>query len=173
MKKILVIALSTYLAGCASSSGIVDATKVPSYFDGAHYSGKFTFVNSDTFPNQKQYRVFEQGSDSTAPLSELRAKANYSARFFCSNKRGKPRVVVVSEMTSQGPHILGNFPRYELVFTCVQQKDEPFHVMNSGEVNVDNTSNKYEQLKLLKELLDNGTLNEKEFKVEKQKLLNK
>ena len=76
------------LLSCAKSSGIVEASKVPSYFEGASFDGEYTFVNRETFPNQKHYRIFEQGSDGLAPLSELRAKANYSASFFAVIKKG-------------------------------------------------------------------------------------
>jgi len=171
MKIIISLSIVLFLASCARSSGIVDASKVHSYFDGATYSGQFIFVNNDTFPGQKQYRVFEQGSDGFSPMSELRAKANYSARFFCSNKKGKPRVVVISEMTSKPPHILGNFPRYELVFSCYQQKEEPLYISNDNKEKL-NKADKYQQLKVLKELLDSSVLTEEEFKKEKAEILN-
>lgn len=169
MKKSIILGASLILLSCAKSSGIVEASKEPSYFEGASFDGEYTFVNSETFPNQKHYRIFEQGSDGLAPLSELRAKANYSARFFCSNKKGKPRVVTISEMTSKPPHVLGNFPRYELVFACIQQKEEPLYIENTS----GNTSHKdkYKQLKLLKELLDSGAITESKFNIEKAKLL--
>jgi hypothetical protein len=171
MKRFFVICISIMLFSCAKTSGVVDASTSHSHFKGATYEGEFLFVNSDSFPNQKKHRIFEQGATGSVSLNSLKSKAYYSARFFCSNKKGNPRVVAISEMTSTPPHLLGNFPRYELVFICYQQVDEPFHIKNSeGEIN---QYNKYEQLKLLKELLDSGTLTKEEFEKEKNKILQK
>ena len=165
-----ILFMLTTMLGCAKTSGIVDATKYKSYFEGTKHSGQFLFVNSDKFLEQKKFRIFEQGATGSISLSSLKAKAFYSASFFCSNKKGNPRVVVITEMTSEPPHILGNFPRYELVFTCLQQEDEPFHIKNKNEQTTQNS--KYDQIKLVKELLDSGAITKEEYAKEKAKLLN-
>jgi hypothetical protein len=70
----------------------------------------------------------------------------------------------LSERTSSPPHILGNFPRIEILFTCEK----------SGEVKAaSSSSEKYEQIKQLKDLLDAGALTNEEFESEKSKLLAK
>ena len=169
--KFFIIIFSILLCGCAKTSGIVDATKYKSYFEGATYSGDFVFVNSDTFPEQKKHRIFEQGATGSVPISSLKEKAYYKAGFFCGNKKGKPRVVAITEMTSPALFAPGNFPRYELVFICLQQEEEPFHIQNKRALEVQN--DKYNKIKLLKELFDSGALTKDEFNKEKNKLLNK
>jgi hypothetical protein len=58
---------------------------------------------------------------------------------------------------------LGNFPRIEIVFVCVDPKK------NKGLIA--KTTDKYEKLTKIKDLLDNGVLTEEEFESEKKKIL--
>lgn len=66
------------------------------------------------------------------------------------------------ERAANPPYILGNFPRIELVFECV---DKPSNTAATG------SSSKYEKIKLLKQMLDSGALTQQEFEQEKAKLL--
>jgi hypothetical protein len=66
------------------------------------------------------------------------------------------------ETDAKPPYILGNFPRVELVFECV---DKP----QTGAPSIE--MSKYEKLAQLKKLLDNGTLTQQEFEREKAKVL--
>ncbi len=70
---------------------------------------------------------------------------------------------VVSENISNPPYILGNFPRIEIVFACV---DKPKTESPTFE------DIQYEKLTDLKKLLDNGTITKEEFDKEKSKILN-
>jgi hypothetical protein len=67
----------------------------------------------------------------------------------------------LQERNSVPPHILGNFPRAELLFVCL-----PKPVTSSFEDTL------YIKLSNLKKLLDNGTITKDEFEQEKVKILN-
>ena len=66
------------------------------------------------------------------------------------------------ERASKPPYILGNFPKLELVFECVNKP---------GASNSVAVASKYDRLEALKRLLDNGTLTQQEFDEEKTKVL--
>jgi hypothetical protein len=68
----------------------------------------------------------------------------------------------VTEQVSSSPHILGNFPRAEIVFVCTE--------VPSGSRPAD-TQDPYERLRRLKELLDAGVITQQEFDREKAELL--
>jgi hypothetical protein len=67
--------------------------------------------------------------------------------------------------TSKPPHILGNFPRIEITFICV---DKPNVTAPS---NFDDAL--YIKLNNLKKLLDDNVITKEEFEKEKAKILNK
>jgi hypothetical protein len=75
----------TTMLGCAKTSGMMDATKYKSYFEGTKHTGQFLFVNTDKFLEQKKFRIFEQGATGSISLISLKAKEFYSANFFFSN----------------------------------------------------------------------------------------
>jgi len=92
-------------------------------------------------------------------LQTVRAGVQKVATEFCSRKAKIYRGV--SETAAVPPFILGNFPRVELQFECV---DAP-----PPQRALDPTP--YEKLATLKQLLDNGTLTQAEFDREKSKIL--
>jgi hypothetical protein len=69
----------------------------------------------------------------------------------------------LSETAAKPPYILGNFPRVEIVFECV---DRPSAVPGSQLVDP-----KYAKLADLKKLLDSGAITQVEFESEKAKIL--
>lgn len=69
----------------------------------------------------------------------------------------------LQETTSRPPHILGNFPRAELVFECAA-KAAPTGTPQAEDVRFTKLSN-------LKKLLDSGTLTQAEFEQEKKRVL--
>lgn len=71
-------------------------------------------------------------------------------------------MLTVSEHTAAPPYILGNFPRIEIIFVCVDKE------LTQTTVAV---TDKYERLIKIKELLDTGTLTQAEFEAEKKKIL--
>ncbi len=69
---------------------------------------------------------------------------------------------MLGEKTSSPPYILGNFPRIELIF-ALSDKDQTAEPKP--------LSSKYDDLKKLKKLLDDGAITQAEFEAEKRKLL--
>lgn len=69
----------------------------------------------------------------------------------------------VSEHAAAPPYILGNFPRIEIIFVCV---DETI-AQSSAKAATD----KYDRIVKIKELYDSGALSKDEFEAEKKKIL--
>ena len=136
---------------------LVTASK--SEFEGAVYSGKTAEIEPPV-AGLDQYRVFQQAATGFISLQTTRVAANTSAIEFCTRK-GKS-VHAVSETASTPPHILGNFPRIELIFQCVDTSTKPSTVSEG---------NKYDKIAALKKLLDSGALTQQEFDAEKAKVL--
>jgi hypothetical protein len=69
----------------------------------------------------------------------------------------------LSETTSRPPHILGKFPRIEIVFECVDR--------SASTTSPASEDTKCTRLVNLKKLLDSGVLSQEEFDREKAKIL--
>jgi len=138
------------------------ASASKSGFEGAVYSGESVDLDTAT-PGAEIYRLFEQGATGFVSLESLRDSVENLATKFCVRK-GKI-VRTVKETTSKPPHILGNFPRLEWQFECV---DSP---KLAGTAVTSPTVDKLTQLERLKKLMENGTLTVQEFTSEKAKVL--
>lgn len=64
---------------------------------------------------------------------------------------------------SEPPHILGNFPRIEIIFICIDNQK-----VDKGS---DFADDSYERLRELKSLLDDGMITQNELDAEKVKIL--
>jgi hypothetical protein len=151
------------LAGCTTASGIQIVEKGNSGFDTAIiYKGKETILDVNE-NNEQEYRIFHQGASGFTPSTAVRHSAEKRAQAFCKQKNKSMKAI--RERASTPPHILGNWPRIEIIFICTETK----------QVDIDNSSNnkKYDQLVNLKKLLDQGILSEQEFNQEKVKILSK
>lgn len=151
-------AMIACLGACASASPIEDARSTDSAFKGKIYDGQTTKL-SEPLPDTEQFRIFHQGSSSFTPRDAVRRSAMERVRAHCESQNLKP--YLIEETASQPPHILGNFPRIEFVFSCVPSKDD-----RSSE------TDRYDQLSKLKQLLDSGAITRQEYEREKQRLLN-
>ena len=161
MKSIHYLALGivTLLVACASTTPIQIASVGKSEFEGAVYSGQTTDIEAPV-PGLEKYRVFQQGATGFISVQNVRSGVEEIANNFCARK-GKT-MHAVSETASKPPHILGNFPRVELVFQCIdRQSTKPSPT----------DADKYGKLEALKKLLDSGALTQQEFEAEKAKLL--
>lgn len=69
-------------------------------------------------PGEEQYRVFNQAATGFVPMYAIRRNAEKRAGEFCQNKGRTVRLV--QERKSVPPYMLGNFPRIEWVFECIQ-----------------------------------------------------
>lgn len=148
------------IAGCASTTAVMPAASSKSGFDGAVYSGEIVELEKPT-SGAEVFRIFQQGATGFVSLASVRGGVEEIATQFCTRK-GKA-VHPVQERTSVPPHILGNFPRVEWLFECIEPK--------KSTASSSAAPDKYERLERLKKLLDSGTLTQAEFDSEKAKLL--
>ncbi len=156
-----ILALSVLLmAGCSVTGGIKPVASSKSEFEGAFYQGETTVINAATLGGE-EFRVFNQGASSFVSLQANREDAEQRAAKFCG-QRGR-LVRPLRETVSKPPHVLGNFPRVELIFECLERAP-------SAAVE-DVSEAKYVRLIMLKKLLDDGALTKEEFETEKRKLL--
>ncbi|MGJ0360700.1 SHOCT domain-containing protein [Aliarcobacter cryaerophilus] len=164
MKK-AIVTLSTIvfvliLSGCAKISPIMEASETKSGFAGAVYSGEKVSV-SDNKEGLIEYRVFEQAETGFVPLSKVLDNVEKRANKYCEQRNLSYRAI--SEQTSVPPHILGNFPRVELVFVCEE----------ASKSKSKNFSEAYQQLEVLGNLLEKGLITKEEFDLQKAKIFSK
>ena len=114
-------------------------------------------------PGSTRHRVFHQASTGFVTVAAIRESAQQRAQSFCS-QTGK-NLYLIEETTSQPPHILGNWPRIEIIFSCIEAAKAADATLT--------TPDKYDRLAKLKALLDNKTITQKEFEDEKTKLLSR
>ena len=96
MKKVLALLSTLLLFGCASNSGVVS-------------------IGPDTF------MVSHQAATGFSGLGTLKADAVKEANEYCIGQNKNIRIVNTSE--SSPPYILGNYPRVEIQFMCLDKND--------------------------------------------------
>lgn len=155
-----VMAASSVLLGCANSTPIQPANSGKSQFEGTIYQGD-TVTISDSTSGTEEFRVFHQGATGFVSVQSVREDAEQRAAQFC--ERREKAMKPLRETTSKPPHILGNFPRVEIIFSCIEK---PASVAaRTGD------DPKYTRLVNLKKLLDTGVLSQQEFEREKARIL--
>jgi len=155
----LLLVFISMLSGCATASFIENAQTTESPFDKALiYKGVRAQVNPP-LDGEEQYRVFYHGATGFTPRSAVRRSAINRVNEFCAQKGKVP--YIIEEARSRGWHVLGNWPRAEFVFSCV---DDP-------QKNETKPMDRYEALRQLKELLDDSAITQEEYEQEKRKLL--
>ena len=159
--KLFLLPVVIYFLGCSMPATIKLANESKSAFEDAVFEGESHVVSKD-LSNSEQYRIFSQGASGFVSLEALKSDAEQRANDFCSEENKGMKTIKVH--TSKPPHILGNFPRIEITFVCV----------NKPIVTVPSTFNDVLYLRLinLKKLLDNGVITKEEFEKEKAKILN-
>jgi hypothetical protein len=148
------------IVGCGQTSAIQATDKSKSHFAGAAFKGE-TVVLSEPTKGNEQFRLFQQGATGYVSLQSVRDDVELRAVQFCERKGQSMNAL--QETTSTPPHILGNFPRAELVFECIA-KAAPAGSPQAEDV-------KFTKLGNLKKLLDSGALTQAEFEQEKKKVL--
>ena len=154
---IFMIFSSIFVNGCAENSAVLRAKDSKSFFDDAVFKGEATVLDEET-TGSEQYRVYQQAATGFISVETCREEVEQKAFRHCEDM-GKS-LKKLQERTSVPPHILGNFPRAELLFVCLAKPSTA-----SFE---DQT---YIKLTNLKKLLDNGTITKDEFEQEKAKIL--
>lgn len=144
------------MTGCAQDTGVMLAKDTKSNFDEAFYEGEIKVFDEDT-TNNEQYRVFQQGATGFIPVSIVSREVEEQAFKYCENK-GKS-LKKLKEVKSIPPHILGNYPRAELLFVCI-----PKPSLLEDQL--------YMRLTNLKKLLADGVITQDEFEQQKAKILN-
>ncbi len=156
-KAIIIIFGFILLGGCSTTTPIQKANVSKSAF---FFDNPIT-VN-ENIPEDEQYRIYHRAATGFVSINSLRYDIEQRATDFCE-KKGKA-MEVVSEQQSHQPYILGNFPRLEIVFGCVDKPNA------TAPPTFDDA--KYTKLTNLKKLLDTGVITKEEFEKEKNKLLN-
>lgn len=155
--RIFLLCIFSLLVGCASNPPIRPAATTKSEFEGAAYGGDVSQLDKPT-PGLDAYRAFYQGGSGFVSVASVRNTVEAMAVSHCG-RIGK-KVRPIQETTSKPPHVLGNFPRVEWIFECV---DLPA-ASSTG-------TDKLSQLERLKKLLDSGALTQQEYEREKTKIL--
>ena len=157
MRKFLYVLGAFFITACSTATPIMEASKSESGFENAAYKGKVVDVSENT-QGLPEYRVFHQGSSSFVDLTDVRFAAERRMNTFCSQRGLAARTIY--ERSSVPPHILGNFPRVELIFVCEE----------SSKGLARNVADSYEQLERLGNLLERGLISQEEFDSERTKL---
>lgn len=155
---LIVLALSP-LTGCAVSSAIEKAETSESVFDGAFYGGKKSSINA-ALPSVPRHRIFHQGATGFVSVETIRNSALERADSFCAPSGKRP--YLIEETTSTPPHALFNWPRIEIIFSCVKSAQPSSTAA---------PQDKYDRLSKLKVLLDAGAITQQEYEAEKKKVL--
>jgi len=158
MKRTSLVA-ALFLTGCAANSGVAP-------------------IGKDTFMVSRQAATGFSGSGT------LKAEAFQEASEYCQNSGKQIQVINTHEATP--PYILGNFPKAEIQFMCLDQKDielkrpklkkEADTVIeiknkNPTQDTTIKSNNTYTELIKLDDLRKKGIINEAEFNEQKKKLL--
>lgn len=159
MTRLLLVAFALSIGGCAVTSPIQSAASSKSAFEGAVYKGQTVTVNP-TRPGVPAYRVFIQGATGFVSMQSVRDDAEQRATAFCDRK-GQV-MESLTESVATPPFVLGNFPRIEIVFDCIDKPGKPASSPSDD---------RYSKLAKLKQLLDSGAITQAEFDAEKAKVL--
>ena len=155
----LIAAIIT-LAGCASNSGIMP-------------------IGKDTFMVSRQAATGFSGSGT------LKAEAFQEANGYCEELGKSLQVVRTNEAAP--PYILGNFPKAEIQFMCLDSRDAELSrpklkkeadsvIEIKSEVNKNEHSKSvdtYAELIKLDELRKKGIITDSEFEAQKKKILSR
>lgn len=158
--RLVTVLAASVLLGCASNPPVQPAASSKSRFDAAVYGGETTQLDKPT-PCAEVYRAFYQGGSGFVSVSSVRESVEEMVTKHCARKGKTARPL--EETTSKPPYILGNFPRVEWLFECVDQGRANAPVP----VGID----KIDQIERLKKLLDSGALTQQEYEREKAKIL--
>lgn len=157
---LLLVTVALLFAGCASTPPVQSAATSKSEFTSAVFSGQTMELEKPT-PGAEVFRAFHQGATGFVSVASVRGGVEKLATQHCARRSQVVRPI--RETSSTPPHILGNFPRVEWLFECIERPKATSQGSSS--------SDKFAKLEQLKKFLENGTLTKQEFEAEKAKLL--
>lgn len=164
MKRTVVVAtLAFMLAACGSSAPIQRVSDSQSNF-GSVYKGETTIIRTDT-SGATQYRAFSQGGTGFVSISAVRSDAENRADEFCKQENKVARTL--SEQMSTPPYVLGNFPKMEIIFICVEK---PSTTTATGTGSTDKPS-ATDKLKELDSMHKQGLITDAEYQQKKKQIL--
>ncbi|CAB1219250.1 SHOCT domain-containing protein [Acinetobacter bouvetii] len=160
MNKLFFIVSVLLISSCSSVPPIQSALKSKSSFENAVFGGETVILDQPIKNSEESYRIFRKAATGFVSLQTVRENAEHASITFCERKN--KAMHSLTETAARPPYILGNFPRIELVFECIEKTENG---------NNNNPVGKYEKLTALKKLLDDGVLTKQEFEKEKAKVL--
>ena len=144
MKNIVAFLLCLGLYGCAVNSGIVK-------------------IDKDT------YKVSHQAATGFVGGRGCKDAALLEAREFCASQGKSMKVLFIGG--NHPPYILGNFPKVEVQFMCLDAND-PRLKEDAEKVNIQSADVLASKIKNLNKLLSDGLITKSDFEEQKKKLLN-
>ena len=152
--KLIVSTALLLLAGCGSNSGVVRE-------------------GPDTF------KIYKRGASGFSGSEAVKSDVMLQASKYCANQNKSVHVVGV--IMGSPPYIMGNFPKAEVRFKCLDEKE--LSLVRATERASDDAARKtgsvpdspdiYTELKKLKGLLDEGIITQAEFDAKKKQILAK
>jgi hypothetical protein len=146
MRMVFILSLLLCLAvsGCAIKSGVVK-------------------IGEDT------YKVSHQAATGFEGGGGCRDSALLEASEFCASQGRVMKVIRIGG--NRPPYILGNFPKTEVQFMCLD-KNDPRLTEGKKEITTHPDDILENKIKNLKQLLSDGVITEDDFEKQKAKLLN-
>ena len=160
-KSVPILLLSLAATGCSSTSPIEKESESKSHFEDAVFKGHDFYISAQEIEGER-YRIYHRASTGFSGTGGIRRTAMQRANRYCQDL-GKKQMLTVSEHTAAPPYILGNFPRIEILFVCVD------NTVAQGPAKT--ATDKYDRLVKVKDLYDSGALSKEEFEAEKRKIL--
>ena len=122
--------------------------------------------------NEKQYKV-RVNISAFGHIADSEKEAMKRAKNFCSQSSKK--MIPVKEHIIKPPYMINHYPSVTLTFVCQDNKPKKAYE-KVGSTKVESSSNfqkKYKDLIMLKKLLDDKIITQKEFEKEKSKILDR
>ncbi len=155
------------LSGCAK-----DPSPASSSF---HKLDVYKTYNHPEVGQNEKIHITSESISRWKPLAKSRKIAMHKAEAFCAKTNTK--MILMKEHVANLPFLLNHYPRVELGFVCHDMSEKVVHANKNSTLvhykapKTTVIKEKYQNLLFLKKLLDDGTLTQKEFDLEKKKLL--
>jgi len=119
--------LPCFMIGCAVESEVLPVYRSVSAFEGAAHVST-TRVYAEAPAGVETLRLFHQAASGLTELAAVQSAVERQAREFCYEKEQAAEKLQIT--TSNPFYIMGNLPRVELIFACVdstwQQLNPPY-----------------------------------------------